>query len=125
MEYIFAFSLLICSLLLADSAIVVPDGDPLAALLQLVTSWGVMAPLVKASTAIVLLVQGFKKFFPNFQYLKFVVVIGGVGYGFVQALVSGMQPLNAGVFILLTSGGAVALYELFKTPLNVLFQVKK
>ena len=125
MKYLFFPLIFLCSILFADSSIVVPEGDPLSALLALVTNWSAMSPLAIASGVIVLLVQGFKKFFPGFQYLKFVVVFGGVGYGFVQALVSGMTALNAGVFILLTSGGAVAIYELFKTPLNAMFGTNK
>lgn len=108
-----------------DASIVVPEGDPLAALLNLVMNWSSIAPLVKASAIIMVAVQAFKKFVPTFQYLKVVVVIGGVIYGFIQSMMTGMSLANAAVFVLLTSGGAVAIYELLKTPLNAVAGIKK
>jgi hypothetical protein len=119
----FALALLLVSVsVFADN--VVPEGDPLSALLNLVMNWGATAPLVLASTIIMIIVQAFKKFFPTFQYIKFVVVIGGIAYGTVQSMITGMTFVNSIVFALLTSGGAVAIYELFKTPLNAVSGVK-
>ena len=110
--------LLVSAVVFADASIVVPDGDPLGALLSLVMSWASVAPLVKASTIIMIAVQAFKKFLPDFLYMKVIVVVGGIIYGTVQSMMTGMSLVNAVVFVLLTSGGAVALYELIKTPLN-------
>jgi len=122
---IIALLLLVSAVVFADSSIVVPDGDPLGALLSLVMTWGSMAPLVKASAIIMISVQAFKKFAPDFKYMKVVVVVGGVIYGAVQSMMTGMTLVNAVVFVLLTSGGAVALYELLKTPLTAVTGTNK
>jgi hypothetical protein len=117
--------LLVCCVKALAEANTVPDVDPLSALLDLVMHWGATAPLVLASTIVTILVQVFKRFFPTFPYTKFVVVIGGVVYGVIQSLSTGMTFINAVVFALLTSGGSVAIYELFKTPLNAVSGIKK
>ncbi len=121
---VFGF-LIVAKLVMADASIVVPDGDPLTTLLTLVTSLKTMSPLAIASSVIVLVVQGVKKFLPGFQYTKVIVVLGGIFWAFVQSMTSGLSPINAGIFVLLTSGGAIAIYEVFKTPLNAIFAVPK
>ncbi len=115
--------------LLASSAYAgvldIPDGDPFATLLNLVLNWSAVAPFAKAVAVIVFLVQALKKFAPGFQYLRTVVIVGGVVAAILQSIASGMTIQNAVVFVLLTSGGAIAIYELFKTPINTIFQVKQ
>jgi hypothetical protein len=123
MKKYLAFALLLLLPCLAFADIVVPDVDPLTELLQLITQWASLAPLIRASLGIVVVVQVFKKFVPNFKYLNIVVVLGGVLYGFLQSLASGLSLVNALTFVLLTSGGAVAIYGLLKDQLNSIFKI--
>lgn len=101
----------------------VPDGDPLSALLNLVLNFKTISPLAIASSAIVIFVQLVKKYMPGFKYYDIVVVLGGLIYGTIQSLMSGMDIFSSLVFIFITSGGAMMLYNLFKTPLNAVFKV--
>lgn len=107
------------------ASIVLPDQDPLAVAMQLFQEWNTLAPLARGAMIIVVLVQGVKKIFPDFAYMRTMVVVGGIVHGFLQSLSSGMSIVDSAVFILITSGGAIAVYELFKSPLNALFGVKK
>lgn len=116
---------ILLTLATAALAVQVPETDPLAELLKLIANWQALSPLAIASSVIVIVVQSVKKFFPDFQHTRAVVVVGGLVYGLLQALVSGMDFVSAIIFVLVTSGGAVALYELFKKPLNTAFGVKK
>ncbi len=109
---------LMSALVLADASIVVPDGDPLVALLQLLQNWGTAVPLAKATAVIMILVQAVKKLFPGFVGLRFVVVIGGIAYAVVNSLATGLSLANSITLVLLSSGGAVALYELFFKPVG-------
>ena len=61
-----ALLLLVPTLLIA-AVPVITDGNRLVELLQLITQWGVMAPLAKAMLAIMILVQAAKKLVPNFR----------------------------------------------------------
>lgn len=103
----------------------VPDGDPLITLLNLILNFKASGPLVIAASIVTIIVQGVKKFAPTFPYSKGVAVFGGVIYGIFQALQSGLGLVESLVFVLVTSGGAVAIYEYLKNPLNAVFQVKK
>lgn len=121
---------LVASLVLVTAVVFagpdVPDGDPLVALLQLFGNWSVASSIARGIAFVLIIVQTFKKFAPDSPFTRYVVVIGGVVYAFLQSLSTGMSFVNALVFVLVTSGGAVALYELvFKRALNSLFQVKK
>lgn len=120
-----ALLLLTVTAVLFAEGIVVPDGDPLTALLTLIQNFGAAAPIGKAILVIVLLVQAMKKFFPAFQYQELFTLFAGLVYGFLQALQSGMSWLNAGIFVVITSGGAILVYDYFlKHPLNALFKIK-
>lgn len=111
--------------LFAEAAITVPDGDPLTALLSLFQNFSAASAIGKAILVIVLAVQAMKKFFPAFQYQEVFTLIAGLVYGFLQALQSGMSLINSGIFVLITSGGAILVYDYFlKHPLNTLFNIK-
>lgn len=122
---LFSVGALLCASSLFASPIDVPDGDPLALLLSLAAQWRVIAPLVRGMMIIMILVQGLKKFAPGFRYLKIVVALGGVVYAVLQSLASGYGIAETLVTVLLVFGGAIAIYQSFKAPLNSVFQVKK
>lgn len=111
--------------LFAMAAVTVPEGDPLASALEAFLNIKSLSPLGIASAVVVVLVQLVKKYFPGFEYYDVVVVLGGLTYGVLQAILSGSSVGQALLFILVTSGGAMMLYDLFKTPVNALFKVKK
>lgn len=116
LPWLVGLGLFACAFLFADGALDIPDSDPLSVLLALVQNAKTLAPLSIASLVIMFIVQVFKKLFPNFLYTRFVVVIGGVIYGVIHQLLTGLSLVNSLAFILITSGGAVAIYELFVKP---------
>jgi hypothetical protein len=118
-------TLLFAAMAFGDSVIVVPDADPLSTLLGLIAKWSSVSPLVLASSVVVIITQAVKKFVPGFAYTKIVVVVGGIIYGVIQSLITGMTFINAVVFVMLTSGGAMALYDVFRSPLNSVMGMKK
>jgi hypothetical protein len=98
----------------ADVPIVTPDGDPLQSLLALFMNWKAMGPLAIGSAFIVAAVQALKKLFPEFPYKRGIVTVLGVAYGVLTAVTQGMGLGAALIAALLTSGGAVAIYEALK-----------
>lgn len=122
-SFLLVLILLVPALLFAE--ITVPDGDPLSAVLSLITQWSVLAPIAKAILVIQILVQGLKKFLPNFQYLELFTLVAGLVYGFLQSISTGMSILNSAIFVLITSGGAILVYDyITKKPLNMLFKIE-
>lgn len=95
----------------------VPEGDPLATLLHLFMNIKAMAPLSIAMGLIVGVVQSLKKFLPSSAAKKGAVVFLGVVHAVLQAIFGGLSVADAVVLVLLTSGGAVAIYEWVVKPL--------
>jgi len=104
--------------------IVVPDGDPFASIMELFKNWAALSPFAKGAAAIVVFVQLVKKFMPSWKFTKISVVVGGILMAILQSMSSGMSAFDAMVYALITCGGAVALYQLFKTPLNAIARIK-
>jgi hypothetical protein len=73
-----------------------------------------MSPLAIGAAAVVVLTQAIKKFWPNWPYNRLTVSVLSVIYGIVYALMNGANFLNASVLVLITGGGAVAVYEALK-----------
>lgn len=116
--------LVLCSALFG-SPIDVPDGDPLVALIHLVMNFKASGPLVIAATVVTILVQGVKRFVPDFKYTLGVTIFGGVLYGILQSLQSGLSLAESLVFIFITSGGATVIYEYFTKPVKTRLEAKK
>lgn len=117
MKNLFLFSSLLFLPLLAFGEPPVPEGDPLASLLNLVLNWKAAGPIAIASSLVVVLVQLLKNYAGAFEYKRTAVVALSCIYGVLQALVSGLGLVEAIVLALVTSGGAMALYESIKNPL--------
>lgn len=113
------------ALALFASPIDVPDGDPLVALINLLLNFKASGPLVIAATVVTIVVQGVKRFAPDFKYTLGVTIFGGVVYGVCQALLSGLGLVESLVFIFVTSGGATVIYEYLTKPVKTAIQAKK
>jgi type IV secretory pathway VirB2 component (pilin) len=122
MKKLLALCLIMVSVNLWADGIVVPDGDPLAMLLALIQNWGAWGPLAIGSAVIAIAVQALKKFAGDFSYKRLVITVLGVVYGVVVALAQGSGVVSALVMALITSGGAVAIYEAFKNGPTTLLQ---
>lgn len=93
----------------------VPDGDPFTTLVMLIANLKSMGPIAIAMAVITILVQGGKAFLgDDFKYKRVAVTILGVAYGIFVSLNNGLGIVEALVLGLVTSGGAVAIYEAIK-----------
>lgn len=119
MKRVLGMSLLVACLPVL-AGIEVPDVDPITAIMEIIANFGIMSPLALASAGIVAVVQVLKKFLPEFKYKRFLVVVLGVAYGVVQSSLSGLGLVEALVLALITSGGAVAIYEALKPLLQAM-----
>lgn len=116
---LFAGSILFLALALAlwpliSLAAEVPEVNALQALVDLITNWKALTPLGIGSAVIVIVVQLLKQFFPSSNVVRLVVVVLGVAYGVLTSLLNGMGIIEALVLGIITSGGAVAIYEAVK-----------
>lgn len=98
----------------AMASIVVPDGDALQLLLQLLTQWSSLSPLAIGSILIVIAMQVLKMFAGDFKFKRLAVVLLGCIYAVIQSRIQGLDIGNAVVLMLISSGGAVALFEAIK-----------
>ena len=106
-----------CTILVA-AGVEVLEGDPLAAILELVLNFKSMAPLALASAVIVFLVQAGRKFFPSSGVRKAVVTVLSVAYVIIQNVLSGgLGWVESGVLVLFTMGGATMIYNYAIKPL--------
>jgi len=105
------------SMIARAAGLEVPEGDPLAALLNLVLNFKAMGPVAIGSLATTIIVQSLRKFLPSSIARKGAVVGLGVLYAVLQSIIGGLGILDALVLVLLTSGGAVALYEWVIKPI--------
>ncbi len=110
----FLFVFLISTLAFAQGVPPVPDVDPLAKLVELLTHFQTMSPIAIGLAVVVIGTQALKKFFPNWPYNRLTVSVLSVLYGLGQALLGGASWTSAGVLVLITGGGAVAIYEAWK-----------
>lgn len=93
----------------------VPEVDPLTAIVELVKNYKGMSPLAIGMALVVLLMQILKMFFKDsFKYKRLAVTILSVIYAGLLALTQGLGIGEMLVTVLLTGGGAVAIYEAIK-----------
>ena len=105
------FSIMLITAVCFAVELEVPEGDPLAKLLELITNWKTLTPIGIGSGAIVVVVQLLRKFLPTSNIRRALVVVLGVACAVFQGLLNGMGALDMIVMVLLTSGGAVLIYE--------------
>lgn len=97
-----------------------PDGQPTQSILELVLNWKTLTPFAIGAAIIVIAVQVLKHYVPEFEYKRLAVTVLGIAYGTILALQQGLSIGAALVASLLTSGGAVALYEALKPAIKKL-----
>lgn len=99
------------------------EGDPTLTLVKLITDWKAMSPIATGAMVILLLVQLLKtsllgQFFPSIEWKRFFITFLGIAYGVVYLVSTGTPWVTAAVVGLLSSGGAVAIYEALKPLLG-------
>lgn len=113
MPFIFTALILTPILSFADVP-VVPDSDPLALVLQLIMQWKTMGPLAGGMLVVMILTQVIKKFAPEFKYKRLLVTALSCVYGVILGVSQGLPVLSVLVAVLVTGGGAVAIYNAFQ-----------
>lgn len=94
---------------------VLPDVDPVTQILSLIANWKTGGVIGAGMGIVVLLGQLAKQFLPEgFKFKRLLVVVLSCVYGVLASIVQGTPPLAAILVILVTSGGAMALYEALK-----------
>jgi hypothetical protein len=94
----------------------VPVVDPVTQALSVFTTWKTAGPLAGGIALVVLLTQVVKAFVPEtFAWKRLIVVLLAVLYSIGLGLMTpGMTPLTVVIAVLITGGGAMALYESIK-----------
>lgn len=96
--------------------LVVPDGDALQLLFNLIANWKTTPVLVAGSTLIVVIVGVLKKTVGDFNYKRVLIALLSVVYSVFQSLTAGLGIWEAIVLALVTYGGAFAIYEGLVNP---------
>jgi len=91
----------------------VPDANPLQKLGELVLNWENLSSLMKGSLAVLILVQVIKQV-TDFKYKRLLVTLLSIGYGVLQMLIGDANLSQAIIAVLISGGGASALYEVLK-----------
>ncbi len=96
--------------------IVVPDGDIAKLLLDLAMNYKAMGLLGSLSIVTVLTVEVLKRFAPeDWKFKRLAVLAVSIVYGIVSGLmIPGSNIISVLMTVLLSSGGAMALYEALK-----------
>jgi len=116
---IIAFLFAVVSSILHAEGFEVPQVDPFAALMDLITQWSALSPVLIGSSIITILVQLSKQFIKgdNPAFKKGLILGLGILYAIFQSVSGGLGWLPSLGLVLLTSGGAVAIYEWIVKPL--------
>jgi len=93
--------------------------EPTTTLLDLIKNWKEMTPLGIGMGLVSMLVQALKSdklggLFKNFKYKRTLIVILGQIYAIGLMVVQGSSWISAIITGLISSGGAVAIYEAIK-----------
>ena len=111
---IFTLSMLVLSVVaFAQQAFPEPEGDITALLLKLATSYKTLGLFGILSIAIVISVQGIKKFVSEeWKYKRLLTLAMSIIYSVLSGLVvPGANAVSVIVTVFVSSGGAIALYE--------------
>jgi len=100
-------------LALAADAFPVPEGDVAAILLNLASNYKTLGVVGSVSLAVLLSVQAIKAFVPeNWKYKRLITLAASIVYSIISGvMVPGSSVVTVIVTVLLSSGGAIALYE--------------
>lgn len=112
---VFTFAVFFTSIALAQPT--VPEINPLTAIGELIMNWGGMSDLAKGVLFVNIMVQVIKQAV-DFQYKRTLVVVFSVIYGIAQMVMGGESAMGATVAVLVSGGGAMALYEVLKPLLK-------
>lgn len=111
----------VCMLLMTGMAfaqsIEIPEVNVLEKLGNLVLNWNAMSDLMKGSIIVMVIAQVIKQA-SHFKYKRFLVVILSVIYGVGQMVIGGEGLGGAIVSVLVSGGGAMAIYESLKPLLK-------
>lgn len=102
---------------MAQSGVAVPDVNALEKLGELVLNWSTMSDLSKGVLFVLILVQVLKQSV-DFPYKRLAVVFLSILYGAGQLILGGESALSATMAVLVSGGGAIALYEALKPILK-------
>lgn len=97
--------------------VAVPDVDITAKLLEMFASWKTMSPLLKGIGFVMIITQVVKQI-TGFKYQRLLVTILAIIYGALDAMIGGGSAVSSLMTILISGGGASALYELLKPLLS-------
>ncbi len=112
---LFAIALVILPLfaLAADGVLPLPEADVVSLLLKLATDWKSMGALAIGAVVTLLTVQAIKAFVPEqWKFKRLITVVVSIIYSVIAGLVlPGSNIATVLVTILVTGGGASAIYE--------------
>jgi len=94
----------------------VPEVNVLEQLGQLVIGWSALGAIAKASAFVLITVQVMKQ--ASFKYKRIAVIVMSIVYGVLQLVIGGESPVAASMAVLVSGGGAVALYNALKPLLK-------
>lgn len=106
-----------CALIRAEDFPMPPDVDPLSILLLLVTNFSIMAPIAIAMSVVSIIVRVLDRYLKTKVVKKGLVVLLSVVYAIFEGVSAGLGWLEAVALVLLTSGGATAIYHWVIKPL--------
>lgn len=116
-----AFFLLAFMAFAQDLPAQIPDGDPMTTLIFLIQNFKVIGPVASGMLIVTFTVQALKseKFSGIFKKLSgkaqvAIITILGLIYGAAYTLAYKKQPLDFWIIGLISSGGAVSLFNLIK-----------
>jgi hypothetical protein len=95
----------------------VPEINPLTALGELVLNYNGLSSMAKGILFVNILVQVVKQT-SDFQHKRLLVVLFSVVYGVLEYMSAGGNFVSAFVAVLISGGGAMALYEVAKPLLK-------
>lgn len=93
----------------------IPEMDPVVLVMKLASEWKVLGPIGAGILIVMLITQAVKALVPeDFKYKRLLALILAMVYMVLVAISSGLGIGAAILGVLLTSGGAMALYEALK-----------
>jgi hypothetical protein len=99
------------------AGIIVPEVNPFETLAELISNWGSMSGLAKGMVFVLVTVQIVKQA-SDFQHKRLVVLLASIMYGIGQLVMAGQSVSASIIAVLVSGGGAMALYEFIKPALK-------
>ena len=111
LAFLFTALVMILFPLFALALDAVPEMDPLQAGLALFASFKTAGPLGIGMASIVFIMGILKKVFGDFKLKRLVVTVLACAYGVLLSVTNGLSVWSALLAVLVTGGGAIAIYE--------------